>query len=68
MDRSALARELFDLHQEMRQQVQVLLLAADDDTRQAGRKILDLVERGDAIISGYCASSESGPARVHVRG
>lgn len=68
MDRAALARELFDLHQQMRDQVQALMLDASKDTRATGRRLGDLVSRADRIVEGYVASADSGGTRITVKG
>lgn len=66
MDRGALAREMFDLHQQERELVQALLLDARVETRDLGRRIGDLVARADRVVEGYVASMDSG--RVTVQG
>lgn len=66
MDRSTLARELFDLHQRLRDQVQALLLEPSASARDAGRAIGKLVDKAEAVVEGYVASMDSG--RVSVKG
>jgi len=60
MDRAALARELFDLHQRIRDQVQTLLLVPSSEVRDAGRAIRALVDRAEHVVEGYVASADSG--------
>lgn len=60
MNRSELARELFDIHQAMRDQVQALMLDASADARAAGKAVGKLVDRAEKIVEGYVASADSG--------
>lgn len=61
MDRAALARELFDIHQAMRDQVQVAKLAATTrEGHDSATALGILVERADKIVEGYVASAMSG--------
>jgi hypothetical protein len=64
MDRSALARELFDLFQRQRDQVQALMLNPAVDVRDAGRAIGGLVDKAEHVVEGYVASMDSGATRV----
>lgn len=68
MDRSTLARELFDLHQRMRDQVQALLLEPGGTARDAGRALGKLVDKAEAVVEGYVASQDSGATRISVKG
>jgi hypothetical protein len=67
MDRAALARELFELHAQMRTEIWALKLeaglAANDlpgRTAAACAKLAGLVERVEDVVGGYVASMDSG--------
>jgi hypothetical protein len=74
MDRAALARELFDCHQEMRDQLQRVKIAGaalerlkpdspfPPDVLGAAKKLTALVARAEAAITGYCATEPVTPA------
>lgn len=64
MDRAALARELFDLHQGMRDQIQVLKLLPVLEAHDAAAALAILVNRAEAVVEGYVASASSGAHRA----
>jgi hypothetical protein len=70
MDRAALGRELFDLHQAMKSQLFALKLdaglAAPDlpgEVAAAVARMTVLVARAEALVAGYIASADSGAHR-----
>lgn len=61
MDRAALAREMFDLFVQMRDQVQVSTLAATTrEGHDAAAAMATLVDRAESVVEGYVASADSG--------
>jgi hypothetical protein len=65
MDRAAYAREMFDLHQEMRDVVQVMKAeACSREMHDAADAMAVLVGRAEAVVEGYVASSPSGTHRA----
>lgn len=61
MNRAALARELFDLHQDMREKIQLLKADASTvDAHDAATALGILVNRAEKVVEGYVASTDSG--------
>lgn len=70
MDRAALGRELFELHQAMRTQVWILKLESGlarpdlaGNVAAGAAKLTALLERAEAVVAGYVASADSGAHR-----